>query len=690
MDFEDDDFQEGVNEEDSEEELWNPYPAGTPRGRRGRQGDRGGGERARRGRPPNRGRGGIPGIGGATPSPAAIPAPRGRPPGRGRRPVCEASDDEEQEGMDPPPARRVRFNERRGVAAAVIRGRGGARGGRGAPAAAGAAAGGGENAGDEVGGGRGDGGRDIPAVPYAQPLNLPAAVGAMQPPVFPAVVAQQVVRGPQGNIPIHAALGDIVPPAMGPVQEAEGGGDAGPPGLGVVVQPPPAANANAAAAPCPYYQVTLNHYPLNGRAWLIREIPRRFPLQQLCVGWERHYDGSPHAHVFLQLRGAEYPTPVQVRRRFEPMCPHVIAPQRPSINVKPLRTKQARSNSLQYVCKWDRDPTAVNVCRSKLSWLVQLEDYTLRCPSHQLDDPWVVANYSRESFIAKYHGCRSTKLFQEEEERNLREEAATFADAFAVIPGENWLARLQMWCANIPNAEQLRAGRGTFDRRRKNLFLWGRSGVGKTHNLSIFLPHQIAHSYTPVLSSPQFAFSGLEVDRPAIYCPDTDERAWVNNENREAFLCAGDGRPIPFDRKHQNGAKINYRNLVILVSNFPIPALQLYEAFANRFTIIHANRPWQECVEELAPHPPVAVVQPPPPEPLPPHLPDVDEHGRVLQAAAEPPAVVPVAPVQAGAVNAAPAAHAAPVHLAPPPHVVGVQLAVPLFLFFVYILLLQF
>ena len=319
-----------------------------------------------------------------------------------------------------------------------------------------------------------------------------------------------------------------------------------------------------------------------------------------------------HFHMYLHTR-RDFPLIRELREhlriRLFANIPEVLV----SINIKSLDTPKSVARALKYVSKGDRYCLVLNVAESKLHLYFRTHSWVRRTRVFDELHPFffeyvVTLKHRKEDLLSMHQAYWGAVALANQLERH-RNQGREFLDNHFIRPN-TWVSLLQDWCTDML---QLPFDRPTENPKLKCLFLWGHPGHGKTHTLESLLPELCTHAYFPSTIG-NFMFTGLRACHKAIYFSDAYPELWECLPVREMLLRLTESKNVAIEMKHKDPIPIEFHGPVFIVSNFGPPPNEGYQrAFHRRFTIIHAERSWDQCVEHINVIP---ETQPPPPQPL--------------------------------------------------------------------------
>lgn len=363
-------------------------------------------------------------------------------------------------------------------------------------------------------------------------------------------------------------------------------------------QQPPARNRNVrlVEASTTDFLITIHDYA-NTLTELTEVIENM--AHQYVIGKEETTTRAAAAHYHIYLKtNAEFRTIAELRNLLqERLFPEM---QGASINIKSCDTVQAIAKAIKYCTKSDRFAIVKNISESKCHLFFRTHSWVRRNPTFDVMSPFffeftVTLKNSKELLSSIHTSYWDSVALDKKLQRHIQQ-CAEFDECYTVNPN-TWLSTLRTW-STIAN--QLRTDIPETDPKNRCVLLHGAAGTGKTRALEMFAPQLCTYAYYPGPVG-QFMFSGLQSSHKSIYFSDTQPELWENHEIREMFLRLSEGDMISVEVKHKNPRLIECTCPILMVTNFlPPPQTREFQPFHRRFTVIHANEQWDNCVTAKA------------------------------------------------------------------------------------------
>jgi hypothetical protein len=259
-----------------------------------------------------------------------------------------------------------------------------------------------------------------------------------------------------------------------------------------------------------------------------------------------------------------------------------------AINVNNVLPQQINRH-LIYTTKEDRDALLVHISRRKASDYYQCVKWAEENHQRPIStvDPFVFEHKQHLNYLTKMHQEIHQDFCNAQDKIRRTEAEENFLSTFSI--NENtWVQKVWDFAhsVQIPNE-------GTPS--KKNLYLFGRAGVGKTYFTEMLFPQTI-NAFIPSMCEDMFAFSGLNDSYDGIYIPDLAEGGLLNSKVREIILRLMEGKKVSIPSKFKDGFNFRKEIPIIICSNYPPPQPQ---EFQRRLTIIEADVSWEQCITRI-------------------------------------------------------------------------------------------
>lgn len=320
-------------------------------------------------------------------------------------------------------------------------------------------------------------------------------------------------------------------------------------------------------------------------------------VTKFVIGREENDENDGyHFHCYVYTI-REHPVINELRERlrlrlFPNMPRHLV-----SLNIKSLDKPKDVTSAIHYVSKADRYVRLLNVPERKCHLYFRTHSWIRKNPvfdeMHHFVFEFVISKKNRKDDLLSLHQNYWGEVALQAKLLRHQQQGREFLDTHILLPGQ-WVSDLHEWCTAVL---LLPLDRPLENPKEKNLFLHGPPGYGKTRTLESLLPELLTRAYFPT-SAGQFLFTGLRRNHKAIYFCDACPEVWELLPIREVLLRVTEGNLVSVELKHRDPVNVEFYGPVIIVSNFDPPMNEgFHRAFHRRFTIIHADRSWNECAQ---------------------------------------------------------------------------------------------
>lgn len=289
--------------------------------------------------------------------------------------------------------------------------------------------------------------------------------------------------------------------------------------------------------------LTLVRCALPTRQVVLEQLCNLLPIAYYAIGLEKHRDGTNHYHVFIEL------TVAMVLKELTPVLQSHFA-----CNIQPVRN---RRNVLHYLSKEDSD-TLHNVSDSSLHVNYRICKWLKRVRRFSLLDPFVM------SLGPSYYKYLE-RMFNEYRQKN----TCNMWNP-PTVTYDCWYNDVLEWLNDFV--------RSPYSHKKKQLFLWGESNIGKTSCIrSITRGMRV---YTPDVGG--FAFGDLIAGYYDIIIFEEFEFSNYNESTLKRLL---EGEPTRLAVKGLVGNVVSWQKPIVMVSNHCPSG---FPWFLNRVKVVEA------------------------------------------------------------------------------------------------------
>ena len=318
-------------------------------------------------------------------------------------------------------------------------------------------------------------------------------------------------------------------------------------------------------------------------------------LEDLCsklvVAEEKHYDEQSHHHIYMRTVDKYHVGDVvSMLKEIYDMDEHEDVLASGQLNVSTVRSEKS---VLRYVSKEDCEPLIKGICENQLSFYYRSIKWAANTPTFSVADPFVLNHPQYYKLLSDVHEQVHSNR-QTLRRRNLRP---------YVLTGENDqddMEQLNVWQQQVVDWWNDWVERG-FEPKKRQLYLWGPSNVGKTHFVHQLLARCINEEdddadqyeqqvFTPTPNDFRFAYQEFDATMHNVMLVDEFDFAEYNLND---FKKATEGRSIAVNCKGTRARRTCLRMPMIFISNHAPPidrhADTKYAGIANRIQVVYAS-----------------------------------------------------------------------------------------------------